>query len=152
RAHEVAHVLDHTDHRHADALEHFGAAQTVADGHLLRRGHDDGAADVERLGERQLGVAGAGREIDQEVVELAPLHVPHELLDHLHDDGTAPDRRRVALHDQPERHDLYAVTLERLNLAAPHLGLLVHAHHAGNVGPVDVRIHEPDAVPLVGEG
>src|SRR3989442_2082565 len=45
--------LDHTDHRDADALEHLGAAQAVAHGDLLGRGHDDGATDVERLGDRK---------------------------------------------------------------------------------------------------
>src|SRR5712692_11981426 len=59
------------------------------------------------LGERQLRVAGAGRGIHQEVVELAPRQVAQELPDDLHDDRPAPDRRCVALHDQAERHELH---------------------------------------------
>ncbi len=84
----------------ARSLRREPAAQGVARGDFLRGGDDDGGADVTDLGERQLRVAGAGREIHQEVVELAPLHVAQELSDDLHDDRPAPDRRRVALHDQ----------------------------------------------------
>ena len=52
----------------------------------------------------------------------------------------------VALDDEAERHQLDAVRLQRLDLAAGHRRLLVHAHHAGDVGPVDVGIHQADRV------
>src|SRR5438445_2854316 len=37
------------------------------------------------------------------------------------------------------------MALERLDLAAAHLGFPVHAHHARDVGPVDIGVHEADA-------
>ena len=54
------------------------------------------------LCERELRVAGAGRQIDQQIVQLAPRDVAHELCDDLHDDRTAPDRGRIALHDEAQ--------------------------------------------------
>src|SRR6059036_2287056 len=93
RAHEVAHVLHHAQHRDADALEHLRAAQGIAHRDLLRRGHDDGGADMYRLGERELRVARPRRQVHEKVVELSPVHVLHELPDHLHNDGAAPDGR-----------------------------------------------------------
>ena len=151
RADEIAHVLDHAQHRDADPLEHLGAPEGVAHRHFLRRGDDDRPAQVNALHQRQLGVARARRQVYEEVVQLTPLHVPQELLDHLHDDGAAPDRRRVALDDEAQRHELHPVALERLHLAAPHRGLPVHAHHARDVRPVDVGIHEANAAALEGE-
>ena len=52
-----AHVLDHTEHGHAHPLEHLGAAEGVADSHLLRRGHDERTGDMGGLHQRELGVS-----------------------------------------------------------------------------------------------
>src|SRR5947207_15963374 len=99
-AHEVAHVFDHAQHRDADALEHLRAAQRIPHRHFLRRGDDDRGADVHGLGERQLRVARPRRQVPEKVVELSPVHVFHELLDHLHDDRPTPDGGRVPLDDE----------------------------------------------------
>src|ERR1043166_3922294 len=77
--------------------------------------------------------------------------IAQELADDLHDDRASPDRRRIPLHDEPQRHQLHAVRLERLDLAALDLGLVAQAEHARDVGPVDVRIHQPDAVAVLRE-
>src|SRR5947207_14949254 len=104
-AHEVAHVLHYTQHRNTDALEHLRAAQGIAHRDLLRRGHDDGGADMYRLRERELRVACPRWQVHEKVVELSPVHILHELPDHLHDDGAAPDGRRVSLDDERERNE-----------------------------------------------
>src|SRR5205807_10091813 len=101
-AHEVAHVLHHTQHRNTDALEHLRAAQGIAHRDLLRRGHDDGGADMYRMRERVMRVACTRWQVQEKVVELSPVHILHELPDHLHDDGAAPDGRRVSLDDERE--------------------------------------------------
>src|SRR5439155_1369863 len=82
------------------------AAQRIAHRHFLRRGDDDRGADVHRLGERELCVAGPGRQVHEKVVELSPIHILHELLNHLHDDRPTPDGGRVPLDDERERHEL----------------------------------------------
>src|SRR5206468_10521899 len=107
----------------ANALERLGAAQRIADRHLLRRRHDQRAVEPYDLREGQLRVAGPRRQVDEKIIQLAPRDVVHELRDNLHDDRAAPDRRRIALHDEPERHQLHAVRLERLDLTALHFGL-----------------------------
>src|SRR2546427_9091387 len=48
---------------------------------FLRRGHDDGAGQGDQLGDAELGVSGSRREVDHQVVKIAPDHVPQELLD-----------------------------------------------------------------------
>ena len=72
RADEVAHVLDDAEHRHAHLAEHFQALASVDQADVLRRCDDDGAGQRSRLRQRQLGVARAGRQIDYEIIELAP--------------------------------------------------------------------------------
>src|SRR3989441_11418974 len=96
RADEVAHVLDHAEHRDADPLEHLRAAQAVPHRDLLRGRHDERAADVHRLRERQLRVACAGREVHEEVVERAPVHVAHELPDHLRSEEHTSELQSLA--------------------------------------------------------
>ena len=52
------------------------------------------------LRQRELGVAGARRQVDHQEVERAPLDVGEELLDRLHHHRTAPDHRRVGVEDR----------------------------------------------------
>ena len=151
RVHERAHVLDDTDDGHAHALEHAPAAQRVAHRHLLRSRHDDRAGHLSGLDQGELRVTGPRRQVHDEVVELAPVHIAQKLLDDLHDDGTAPDRGRVPIDEEAERHKPDAVGFERLNPAAHHRGPLEHTEHPRNVGAVDVGIHHTDPVARLGE-
>ena len=75
RADERAHVLDDADDRHVHPVEHRQRLLDVEQRDVLRRRHEDRAADRDGLGERQLGVGRAGRLVDDEVVELAPVDV-----------------------------------------------------------------------------
>jgi hypothetical protein len=61
--------------KHADAFGH------VDEGQLLRGGHNDGSGEGDRLAQRQLDVSRAGREVDDEVIQLAPLAGGQQLLD-----------------------------------------------------------------------
>jgi len=149
---EVRHVLDDAEHRDADAAEHHRAAQRVADGDLLRRGHDDRAGDARRLHQRELRVAGARGHVDEEDIELPPRDVAEELRDDLHHDRPAPDRRLVALDEETERDELHAVRLEGLDLLVLHRWGGIHAHHPRDVRPVDVGVHQADAIPGLREG
>ena len=145
RAREVRHVLDDPQHRDPHLLEHLRAPERVPHRHFLRRGHDDRAAHLDRLDQGELRVAGARRHVHQEEVELAPFHVAQELLNDLHDDGAAPDGRRVALHQIAERHQLHAVRLDRLDAPFHHRRpLLQHAEHPREVRAVDVGVHQAD--------
>jgi hypothetical protein len=62
---------------------------------VLGRGDDDGAGDRHLLREGELDVAGARRQVHDEVVEVAPLGLGEELLERLRHHRAAPHHRRV---------------------------------------------------------
>ena len=98
-------------------------------------------------------VAGAGREIDEEDVELAPFDLLQELADDLVEHGATHDERLVAGGDESDGDDFDAVREVGLDLiVGEDAGLLRGAHHEGNVGPVDVRVDESGAIAELGEG
>ena len=75
----TGHVLDHAEHAHIHFAEHGDGAAGIDEGEILRGGDDERAIGLELLRERELHVAGAGRQIDDQHVERAPI----TLLDHL---------------------------------------------------------------------
>ena len=113
----VAHVLDDADRRDIELLIHPHGAPAVGQRHLLRRRHDDRADDRHRLAEAQRDVAGAGRHVDDQVVEVLPRHFAEELLDGAVQHRPAPDDRRIVVGHEPDRDDLHAVLLRRHDLA-----------------------------------
>ena len=79
RAPEAGHVLDDAEDVGVVLAEHPEPLAGVVDGDLLGRGDDDGPGQGERLEDGQLGVAGARRQVDDQVVERPPLDVLDEL-------------------------------------------------------------------------
>ena len=59
----------------------------------LRRGDDHRPGQRRALAQRELGVAGAGRQVDDEVIEFAPVDLGEERLHRLRDLRPAPDDR-----------------------------------------------------------
>src|SRR6202035_4885125 len=80
-ADEGGHVLDDADHRHVDLLEHGEALPGVDEGDVLRCRHDHRPRELHLLGDRELRVAGAGGQVEDQVVECSPLDVAQHLLD-----------------------------------------------------------------------
>ena len=80
RADEVAHVLDDAEHRHVHLAEHVERLARVEQRDVLGRRHDHRAGERHTLRHGQLRVAGAGRQVDHEIVQLAPLDVAKHLL------------------------------------------------------------------------
>ena len=119
RADVVAHVLDDAEDRDLDLLEHRDRLDDVDERDLLRRGHHHRAGDRDELRQRELRVAGAGRQIDDQVVEVAPVDVLDELLQELVDHRAAPHDRAVALDEEADRDDLDAPVDRRRDLACP---------------------------------
>ena len=109
---------------HAHLLEHLEALARVDEGDVLRRGDDHGARHGHLLRERELDVAGARRQVDHEVVEVAPAGLGEELLERLGDHRAAPDHGRVLLDEEAHAHRLDAVAFHRLH------GLAVRARSA----------------------
>ena len=85
--------------------------------------------------ERQLRVAGAGRKVDDQDVELAPDDVLQELAHDAHDHRPAPDDRRAIVEEEPHRDDRDPEALDRHDLlllehARAGLGRAGHEWHA----------------------
>ena len=151
-AHVHRHVLDDAEDRHADLLEHLDALPGVDQGDVLRRRHDHRAGERHPLRERQLDVAGAGRQVDDQVVEVGPVGLAQQLLERLRDHRPAPDHRVVLLDQEADRHHLDAVVLHRLHgLAVARFGPAVDAHHHRLARAVDVGVEDADACALGGE-
>ena len=126
---------------------------TSLEGDFLGRRHEDGAADRDGLGQGQLGVGRAGRQVDDEVVELAPLDVAQELLDRATDERPAPHDGLAVRDEELDRDRLDAVALERRDLVVgAGLGLALDAHHQRDVRARDVAVEQADAGARLGEG
>ena len=89
--HEAGHVLDDAGDLEVDLVRHLGrAARDLLRGRLRRR--DDQEPRLrQQLGERHRDVAGARRQVDEQEVELAPVHVLEELRERLVQHRPAPD-------------------------------------------------------------
>ena len=96
RAGQVAHVLDDADDPLVHHRGHRAGALGDLGGGLLRRGdHDDlGARQV--LAERDRHVAGAGRQVEQQHVEVAPVDVGEHLHQRPVEHRAAPGDHLVA--------------------------------------------------------
>src|SRR5438094_637907 len=94
-AHEPAHVLDQPQSRHVQPPEHLQRLEGDPQRRFLRGADDGDARERHRLGEGQRRVAGAGRQVDDQVVELIPPDVAQHLLDRSGDQGTPPHHRLV---------------------------------------------------------
>ncbi len=153
RARERAHVLDDAKDFDVDLTEHFDGFADVGKGDGGRRGDDDRAGDGDRLDERELDVAGAGREVNEQVIELAPLDAAQELRDDAVEHGAAPDHRLVAGVEQTHRDHFHAGDLHGDDaFIGGGLRLLQSAEHDGDVRAVNVSVHEADFVAEFDEG
>ena len=101
------------------------------------------------LHQGELRITGSRRQIDEQIIELAPIHIPQELLQDLHNDRSAPDGWRVAFDHEAKRDDLHSMRLEGNDFLVAHLGLLGHAQHPRDVGAIDVSVHDPHRKPLL---
>ena len=103
------------------------------------------------LRQRQLGVAGAGRQIDDQIIELAPVDVGQELLRGTVHHRPAPDDGLFRRHQKAHRHQLEAVAFERKRR-----GVLIDdftdAHHDRHAGAVNVGVEQADCAAASGAG
>ena len=148
---EARHVLDHARDLEVEAARRLGRALSDLLRGRLRRRDDHELRLRQELRERHRDVAGARRQVDQQVVELAPLDVLEELADRLVEHRPAPgDRLVAALEEELDRHDPDAVVdLERKDLPlGRHHRLAVHAHHARDRVAPHVGVERGRAVAL----
>ena len=84
---EITHVLDETEHRDIDLVEHGSGLARIDKRNFLRCGDNDGSGKRDRLHNGKLDVAGAGRKIKNQIIELTPFDLLEKLL------GVARDHR-----------------------------------------------------------
>src|SRR4029077_3059754 len=80
RRHEVTHILDQTKDGHVDLVDHGSSLARVDQSNWLWRSDDDRSRKGDRLHDGKLNIAGAGREIEHQIIELAPFDLPQKLL------------------------------------------------------------------------
>lgn len=93
---EVTHVFNDAENLFAHLFKHVDGFAGIFKSDIGRSGDDNGTGERGSLNESELDVAGARREIDDEIVEFAPIDVTQELLNHRIEHGAAPDERFVA--------------------------------------------------------
>ena len=106
---EARHVLDHATDLQVDLVRHVRRAPRDFLGCRLGRGDDHELGLRQQLRERHRDVAGARGQIDEQVVEHAPVDVLQELGQRLVQHRPAPDDGGVLLDEEADRHDLHAV-------------------------------------------
>ena len=144
-AYEAGHILDETEYRHTDAPEHGQGFGHIGECHFLRRRDEHRACQRHGLGQRQLRVRGSGRQVHDQVVELAPLDVAEELLDRATHQRPSPDHRLALAQEELDRDHLDAVGLDGRDLAfRAGDGRTLGPDHHGHVGAGDVGVEEPD--------
>ncbi len=148
----MAHVLNDAEDFDIDLVEHFEGLARILQGDVGWGGDDNSAGERHGLHEGDDDVAGAGREVDEEDVEVAPFHLLQKLADDLVKHGAAHDEGLVAGGDESDGDDFDAVGEVGLDLVVGEdAGLLRSAHHERDVGAVDVGVDEADAMAELSE-
>ena len=104
----------------------------------MRGGHHHRAGDRDFLRQGELDVAGAGRQVDKQVIDVVPFALEQQLLQGLAEHGAAPDHGLVGVDQKADRHHLdAAVGHYRHEFAVCLVGFTVgHAEHGGLAGAV----------------
>ncbi len=148
------HVFQHAEDGNVDLLEHVHGFAGVNQGDVLRGGHDYRAGHRNFLGQGELDVAGAGRQVDKQVVHIVPFALKQELLQGLADHRAAPDDGLAGVDQKAYRHDLDAVCRAYGDeFAVGLIGLAVgHAEHGRLAWAVQIRIQYADPCAHFGHG
>ena len=153
RAGKRRHVFNDAEDWHIHTAEHRQCLRHIGEGDVLRRGDEHCAGNRYRLRQRELCIRGSRRQVNDEIVEVAPLHVAQELLNRTTDKGAAPNDRLALGDEELNGDDLDAVALDRLDLAArARLRGAGRPHHLGNVRPGDVSVEKADTGAALGQG
>src|SRR5205807_4050359 len=79
RRHEVTHIFDQADYGNVHFVEHGSGLARVDEGNFLWRGDDERPRKGDRLDDRKLDVTGARRQVEHQVIQLAPFNLPQKL-------------------------------------------------------------------------
>src|SRR3989338_7580186 len=141
-----AHVFHNTDDLNADLLEHLEPLARIHQRDVLRGGYDHRAGERHLLGQRKLDVAGAGRQVNDQIVQVIPARLAQQLIQRLRDHRAAPDHRRIIAGDEEaDGHRLQTIVAHwRHEMFAVRTRLTGNAQHGRLRGPVDIGIQHAD--------
>jgi hypothetical protein len=117
--------------------------------HLLRRAHHHRARQLQHLRHRQRHIARPRRQVDDEVVQLAPVRLLRNCLNAPCAIGPRQISGLSGVHQLPDRHRLHAVNQERLQHPLHHHDLLHRAkpQQRRQRRAIDVPVQQPTACP-----
>ena len=146
------HVLDQAQNRGLESAEHVDRLACIQQSHILRGRDDQCAGQLGSLAQGQLHIPGAGRQVDDQHVQLAPVHLPQHLLQRPHQHRTAPDDCLVLFHHEADGHHSDAMGVQRFDdLAIGRCGLALGAHHPRLRGTIYIGIQQPHLAPGLGQ-
>lgn len=107
--------------------------------------------------EREVDIAGAGRQVDQEIVEFAPMRILDKLLDSIGSHAATPDDRLLGIDEETDRKHAYAVLLDGLDQRASvlldrHGTAVLGMEHLRHGRTVDIGIQQAYAIAAIGQG
>ena len=114
---EPGHVLHQSQdgYIHLVAGEHADSLAGVGQCHLLWSAHDHRSGDGKGLYQCEVNVTGAGRQVDQEIVQFTPRGITYQLLERIAGHGTAPDNRIFFFHEEANGEHLHPILLDGLD-------------------------------------
>jgi hypothetical protein len=92
-----------------------------------------------------LRIAGAGRQIHEQIIEFAPFHRHEKLLNCFLNHRPAPDHRLIVIQQKTNAHQLYAVAQKRNHLFIDAQGWpLFYPHHQRNARSINIAVQQTD--------
>ena len=149
------HVFHHAEHRNVHFAEHFHALARVEQGQVLWRGDDHRTGHRDFLRQGQLDVTGAWRHVDDQVIQIAPRGLCHQLQQGTGNHRPAPDHRRVVIGQERHGHHFDAMGLDRhepLLILDLRPGAFSDAEHDALAWAVNVRIQNAHLGPFASQG
>src|SRR6056300_830273 len=144
RAAVQRHILNHTKNRHFNAPEHLDPSASIKQCNVLRGSDDNCTIDGNLLAQSQLNIARPWRQVDHQIIEVAPVRLPEHLSERTTDHRSTPDRRRPF--GQQKRHGHYRNTvgndrIERLSIWS-FWPLALNTQHQCLRWSIDIRIQQ----------
>jgi hypothetical protein len=141
------HVFNNAQNRNVDFWQTCPRLCGIKQGDVLWRGDHHRCGDGDFLRQRQLNVACAGRQIDEQIIHIVPLALKQQLLQGLADHGATPHHGLVGVYQKADRHGLNAAFRHHGNeFAVALFGFQIgHAQHGGLAGAVNVGIEHAHA-------
>jgi hypothetical protein len=109
RASKSAHVLHHPQHLRLRLVEELHTPHRIPQRQVLRRGNPTRAIEQDRLRDRELHVAGTGRQVQDQEVEFGPRDLEEELVHGFLHHEAAPSYGGVLRDEEAHAHGFEAV-------------------------------------------